>query len=245
MLPQCDKQFPHRHAHPADMYFEDEGWGGRCGNNEVTCHLSGFGQTGKITFDWKHFPFEDYDQWLFGTEGTWQANATAGSYPDILVIHVGLHTCVHAWKSTGMNYSMIEKHTHDIVPMLQAVHSAIHRTPADLPRTTVIIQLPGRAGNSNINGDACSRSFNRILAAQAHRFGFAVLEREEIERRLLWKSEYYPDHRTIKPNLHLENPGPNIVGTSLLGLISCLARNGTNEHPAFRTMDAVSTFQDN
>ena len=29
------------------------GWGGRCGNNEVTCDLPGFGGEGKITFDWK------------------------------------------------------------------------------------------------------------------------------------------------------------------------------------------------
>jgi hypothetical protein len=28
------------------------GWGGKCGNNEVTCHLTGFGAEGKITFDW-------------------------------------------------------------------------------------------------------------------------------------------------------------------------------------------------
>lgn len=28
------------------------GWGGKCGNNEVTCSLSGFGPEGKISFDW-------------------------------------------------------------------------------------------------------------------------------------------------------------------------------------------------
>ncbi len=28
------------------------GWGGKCGLNEVTCHLSGFGSQGKITYDW-------------------------------------------------------------------------------------------------------------------------------------------------------------------------------------------------
>lgn len=224
------------------MYFEDEGWGGKCGNNEVTCHLSGFGATGKITFDWKHFPFEDYDQWLFGPQGLWLPNSTAGSYPDVLVIHVGLHTCVHAWKPTGMNISMIQKHSHDIVPLMEAVKSAVDRTPKDLPRTAVIFQLPGRAGNTDMNGDACSRSFNRVLAYQAHRFGFSVLEREEIERRLLIKSEYYGDHRTMKPNLHLENPAPNIVGTSLLGLISCLARNGSNEHNQFRMKEAMAKY---
>ena len=28
------------------------GWGGKCGENEVTCHIPGFGTRGKITFDW-------------------------------------------------------------------------------------------------------------------------------------------------------------------------------------------------
>ena len=31
------------------------GWGGKCGNNEVTCHLSGYGPQGKITFDWLNY----------------------------------------------------------------------------------------------------------------------------------------------------------------------------------------------
>lgn len=134
---------------------------------------------------------------------------------------------------------MLHKHTYDIAVMMAAVHAAVDRVPSHMPRTNVIIQLPGRAGNTDNRGDACSRSFNRILAFQAHRHGFVVLEREEIERRLLIKSEYYGDHRTMKPNLHLENPGPNIVGTSLLGLISCLERNGSNSHIAYRPPDVA------
>lgn len=155
------------------------------------------------------------------------------------MIHVGLHTCVHSWTAHATNFSMIDKHTHDIVPLMVAIQSAVFRTPDSIPRTKVIIQLPGRAGNSDPRGDACSRSFNRVLAYQAHRHGFTVLEREEIERRLLIKSEYYGDHRTMKPNLHLENPGPNVVGTSLLGLLGCLERNGTHDHSLHRVPDAV------
>ncbi len=187
----------------------------------------------------KHFPYEDYDEYLFGNDGLWKVDSGQDSYPDVLVIHVGLHTCVHAWSPQAMNTSMISKHTYDVVPMLQAVRNAIDRVPKHLPKTTVIIQLPGRAGGTDPRGDACSRSFNRILAYQAHRYGFAVLEREEIERRLLVKSEYFGGHRTIKPSLHLENPGPNIIGTSLLGLIGCLERNGSEEHLFYRLPDAI------
>eukprot|EP00981_Chlorochromonas_danica_P007844 scaffold1884_cov343-Ochromonas_danica.AAC.61 len=224
----CARQFPHRKAHPADHYFPDEGWGGRCGNNEPSTLLC----------DRKHFTYEDYDEWLFGEDGLWKANSTVGSYPDILVIHVGLHTCVHA-RTYGLNLTMVSKHLGEIGRLMEAVQRALDRLPEDVPRTTVIFQLPGRAGNSDPWGDSCSRIFNRLLSYQSHQFGFAVFEREEIERRLLTRSEFYIDHRTIKNSLHLDNPGPNIVGTSLLGLISCLARNGSLDRPLLPDPNAV------
>ena len=83
----------------------------------------------------------------------------------------------------------------------------------------------GRAGGSEYAIDQCSWRFNRMLAHEAHKQGFAVLEREEIERRLLFKAEHYVPTRNMKPNLHLENPSPNIVATALLTLISCLKKN--------------------
>lgn len=122
---------------------------------------------------------------------------------------------------------MIRRHENDITTMVKNISLAIQRTPVDLPRTVVIFQLPGRAGGSDAREDHCSREFNRILAKEAHKGGFVVIEREELERRLLYKSEFIADFRSIKPNLHLESPAPNIVATSLLGLIGCLQRNGT------------------
>jgi integrase len=79
----CKRQFPHRREHPSGGNFPEEGWNGKCGNNEVTCSLSGFGPEGKITFDWKHFPWEDYDEWLFGASGRW-SNDTSERRPDVL-----------------------------------------------------------------------------------------------------------------------------------------------------------------
>jgi hypothetical protein len=54
--------------HAKGGHFDDEGWRGPCGVNEVTCHVSGFGSQGLLSFDWKHFPFEDYDSWFWGNE---------------------------------------------------------------------------------------------------------------------------------------------------------------------------------
>ena len=75
--------------------------------------------------------------------------------------------------------------------------------------------------NMYVQYDECTWKFNRAVAREAHRVGFTVLEREEIERRYLFKmnSNYA---------MHLNAPAPQIVGTSLLSLISCLARNGSN-----------------
>ena len=46
--------------------------------------MAGFGPEGKVTFDWKHFPWEDYDEWLFSENGKW-SNNTAERRPDVLV----------------------------------------------------------------------------------------------------------------------------------------------------------------
>jgi hypothetical protein len=193
-----------------------------------------------IFFYRKHFPYEDYDEWLFGEEGLWQSNSTVFSFPEILVVHVGLHTCIHAL-AHSKNETMVIQHEEAVPIMMKAVYAAIRRTPNELPRTQVIIQLPGRAGGSDARVDGCSRRFNRILAKHAHLNGFSVFEREEIERRLLFKSEFLADHRSVKPLLHLENPGPNIVGTSLLALINCLARNGSDYNIHFSPKDALTS----
>jgi hypothetical protein len=46
----CDRQSPHRMKHDAPGNFPEEGWSGKCGNNEVTCNIPGFGTNGVISF---------------------------------------------------------------------------------------------------------------------------------------------------------------------------------------------------
>jgi hypothetical protein len=101
----------------------------------------------------------------------------------------------------------------------------------------VIIQLAGRAGNSDPKIDRCSRTMNRVAAYEGHLQGFAAFEREEIERRLLYKSEYFKEVSFIKPLLHLEAPAANIVGTSLVALVACLRRNGSDYNVQYRAAD--------
>ena len=68
-------------------------------------------------------------------------------HPEILVVHLGLHTCVHSsFSPTSQNKTMINQHKADLKLLMAAIKIAINRTPSSLPRTMVIIQLAGRAG---------------------------------------------------------------------------------------------------
>jgi hypothetical protein len=84
----------------------------------------------------KHFPYEDYDEWLFGESGLWNGTTR---HPEILVIHLGLHTCVHAWHSPeNQNTTMIAQHKRDLKTLMKAVRTAVDRTPPHMPRTQVL-----------------------------------------------------------------------------------------------------------
>jgi hypothetical protein len=239
----CERQFPNRKAHASGGHFPEEGWHGKCGNNEVTCDFPGFGVNGRITFDWKHFAFEDYDEWLFGVynnTGRWLLDKS-DRRPDILTFEVGLHTCVHAVENGVANMTTIKRHEADIPKLMKAVKNAIQRHPTvSGGETMVIVSTAGRSYNREDEKDKCSWHYNRVLAHEAHKHGFVVLEREEIERRLLYKSEHYVEVRTMKPILHLENPAPNIIATTLLNLISCLRKNGTSTHSTLVDMGSPS-----
>lgn len=123
---ECLPHWPHRQntRHSHKVHFPQEGWVGKCGYNENTCHVPSYGKTGVITFDWKHFPVEEYDEWLWGEYGPWGARrgevklapgfdkepgTTAvpsqvgmradgtHRYPDVLTVQTNLHTCWHSY----------------------------------------------------------------------------------------------------------------------------------------------------
>lgn len=172
------------------------------------------------------------DNWLMEIERQLQQLESEESlksrHPDILVIQVGLHTCFHAFAVKPTNTSMIEKHTNDISRLMDSVKNAVERVKASGGGDTMVIfQTSGRVGNSEPRYDRCSWIFNRKLVHEAHKAGFAVMEREEIERRLLYKSEYHA-LKYLKAQLHIEAPSPQIVGTALVALISCLERHRRN-----------------
>ena len=129
---------------------------------------------------------------------------------------------------------MVENHQRDLKKLMTTIKSALERTKG-LAQTIIIFSTAGRIHSIPHDPvmDECIFKFNRIMAKEAHDAGFPVFEREEIERRMLFRSEHWEPYRTLKPNLHLDAPAPAIVATSLLGLIACL-KGGTLHTPPWK-----------
>jgi hypothetical protein len=229
----CNGQSNRKH-HPGNGMFVDEGWQGPCGKNEVTCHISGYGDEGLLTYDWKHFPYEDYDEFLFSDRGPWHKNSNERQ-PDILTIQTGLHTCWHADPSGlysthlhEVNTSMVDSHINGLKKLMISIRNAIdRRIKMGHAPTMVIIFTSGASYQKNGESiDSCIARMNRITSNLGHHYGFAVLERGEIERRIMYKS-LYSETPFVTPEMHLAQPIQSIIATCLLNLITCLSANGS------------------
>lgn len=233
----CNKQ-EHRKRHGDHGHFDDEGWRGPCGKNEVTCHISGYGDEGLLSYDWKHFPFEDYDEYMWGEQGPWIAGfpGEGTRRPDLLTIQFGLHSCWHAIPEglyskhlNATNEEMIKNQISDISKLFAAVRAAMDSQPKDQSSqrkpTTVVVLTSGFTGlgEGGLHTDACILRLNRATTKAAHAYGFVVLDRGEIERRFLHKSAFAEDV-TVPIEMHLIQPAQNIVATTLLEIYQCVAK---------------------
>jgi hypothetical protein len=187
--------------------------------------VSGYGDEGLLTFDWKHFPYEDYDAYLWSEEGLFKPNSTE-RVPDIISVQFGMHTCWHGHPAglydhlKEVNQSFIDRHVSGIPRLMREIKQAINRRPSF--NTTVIIVTSGATMWKNGEAmDGCIDRINRVAVDAAHEQGFAVLERGEIERRLMYKS-LYSSNPAILPEIHLTQPAQNIIATCLLHLLNCL-----------------------
>lgn len=203
----------------------------------------------------KHLPYDDYDKWMFGPEGVWHTGAVAHTtttssststsssnpfkeFPDIMVIQIGHSSCLPSSDPTKTNSELhleeqvIKDHHSQIDALFGAIKEAVERPTAagskTAGRTTVIVSLPGRVNLLNRKAERCVWQFNRIIAQAAHKKGFVVFEREEIEHRIGFKVESSEDLRDISVLDAAEAPTSHIVATALLSMISCLARDGVS-----------------
>jgi hypothetical protein len=234
----CRPQAPHRFKHvKGGKFYATEGWEGSCGLNEVTCDSKGFGQKGLFTFDWKHFPYEDYDQYLFDSadgpfrKGFMHYSHSGHVRPTVITIQYALHTCYHFYdewlKEPQVKFA--EKHRLDVWKLMESLRKAVDSIPSssggnyDQP-TFVILVTSGvvNHGPTFANADACIHIMNRLTQEAAYAFGFAVLDRGEIERRFLAKSLYFAKNPLFPTDMHLVPPAPHITSTALLQMISCV-----------------------
>ena len=174
---------------------------------------------------------QDYDDYLWSDRGPWKQNTTE-TRPDVLTVQFGLHTCTHAHERllhkddfTVVNDTLIKAHIASIPELMKSIRRAIERPGVNRTRAVVIV-------TSGINGldkthliNECVVRINRAATDEAHKQGFAVLDRGEIERRLMHKS-LESATPLIKIDTHLGQPSQSIVATCLLKILTCLERVG-------------------
>lgn len=180
---------------------------------------------------------------MFSENGLWKANSTERR-PDIFTVQLGLHTCYHALPPKNLlysNHTLINSHIQDISKLYRSIRTAIER-PGENRTAMVIVVTSGAIGMENgVRADQCILRFNRVAAEEAHKHGFAVLERGEIERRLMYKSTL-SDNPLLSTELHLSQPAQAVIATCLLKMITCLdAQNYdvySSEIPSFMGIKA-------
>ena len=158
--------------------------------------------------------------------------------PDYLIIQIGHSTCLPSSdpeKSlTELQHSeqTFETHVAEIDKLLDSIKTAVTRSTEQSNSqqqqqkgTTVIISTASRTAMGNPHADFCTWKLNRIIARAAHRRGFIVFEREEIEHRLLFKTEASEDLFSAGVLEKVEPPMAHIVSTSLLSMLTCLNSN--------------------
>ena len=152
--------------------------------------------------------------------------------PDVLTVQFGLHSCLHAHERSEYkddhsvaNDSMIEMHIASIPKLMKSIRYAIDRPGVNRTKSVIIV-TSGASGfiNSQLIND-CVVRVNRATTDEAHKYGFAVLDRGEIERRLMHKS-LGSASPLVKIDTHLGQPAQSIVATCLLKILTCLDRVG-------------------
>lgn len=204
-----------------------ESWNStNCWKNERTCTGEGYGDNGLFSLDWKHFAYDDYDEWLWGPEGPWIRGFEGRGLrrPDVLSVQTGLHAVYHY-----INETKVWKADLDKMPLLfEKIRQAVdHPPPPELGEeweapTAVIIVTSGALYFPGAE-DAIA-TFNRVAVELAEKFGFTVLDRGEIERRMLVRS-LRTSFPVVTTDIHFKFPVPHVVATSYLRLVTCLLKH--------------------
>jgi hypothetical protein len=118
---------------------------------------------------------------------------------------------------------MIDKHVADLYKLMHAIKLAVEKSNAKgMGTKTVVVLTSGFNGEFSAEIDECILRMNRAASDAAHLNGFAVLERGEIEKRLMYKS-LKAANPILHNEMHLSQPAQNIIATLLMELSACLS----------------------
>lgn len=149
-----------------------------------------------------------------------------------------MHSCWHTHPQGlysselhAVNHTMLRRHVEDVGRLLRSVRRSVEEsnrlTQGASTQQVVLVTSGATYMENGTEMDDCITRMNRAAERVAHSLGFAVLERGEIERRLMFKS-LQTDQPLLAPNMHLSQPAQNIVSTSLLQLLHCLQSAGVH-----------------
>ena len=140
---------------------------------------------------------------------------------------------MYSKKLVEVNNTMIIQHMQLLEKLYSKVRIAVdRRSTISLEgqrkghATQVIVVTSGATFHSTAI-DECILRFNRYATTLAHKYGFAVLHRGEIERRFMYLSKYAEAEIEngdgfLKTAMHLDMPVQVVVATTLFNLITCL-----------------------
>jgi hypothetical protein len=124
--------------------------------------------------------------------------------PDYLLVQVGIYSCLLERLHDGL----MAEHETDLNKLFDAIKAAVERPPLPFESsgadssssgganskkhhrtdaTTVVIVTSSKA---EVETNWCMYHWNRVVSNAAHVRGFVVFDREELEHRLLFKSEH-------------------------------------------------------
>ena len=107
-----------------DSYVPPPGDPAPCYLNEKTCtsfyNSTGMGRSINITYDWKHFMYEDYDRWLYSRQAPRHSARRDSSWP---------HACEQGWPLRGWRHTSARRWNASAGSAMQCTHLGRQQTP--------------------------------------------------------------------------------------------------------------------
>ena len=209
------------------------------------CESLGYGPHGKLSFELRDMLLEDFVPGQLTDHRILNNTASDAVVPDVVVLQVGYAACYESYNSKNghkIDGGIEDRSDRNVGPLMNTMGRLIrglHERPelqnsnanSSIPKPMMVVALAPRNPLQDYYSDVCTWKLNRKVAFEAHKRKFIVFEREEIEGRVLFRSEYdIEGDAALEPYvLHPHNltqfPIPQIVTSSFTSMLGCLDAN--------------------